>query len=640
MYFSVALLWIISSLMACWCFSVIVRTVSDWFAKKRNRLSPQYSRKSKWIALTVFLLCAATAYFAATQAIQFELDYNHEQSGISTPMGVISASVSMFAGFLLIWGIIGDRARGRTRCPRCWYDMSGATNLTCPECGNTVKSQSSFSKARRPKWPFILALIFLSTGLYAFSISKRVAETGEWLAAVPTWFLMLGWDRLPDEWIYNNWNSTTPQYESCLEDRLDSYWDEEWVSYERKAHFGNKLIKGMLGSPEERWDPIRQTLLDSVTFETTHTQNPETGSYMWTGVSVDLEFIARQCAIDMIEAVTAETPNKNQIRMMEVSFFDSAYQSVRELIKSEIEAQTGILDLENETVYLESKVRAKYSRILRDLETQICSDEFKINLIHHNEGRQFISFALAYDSGLIGQLYQVYFNTDDNPDFNTLQDRTFDLAFIARDLDSIEIRNYFNLLTEFLQSNDTDKLVFAITVLNHCQRMLGLNSNSEIKEYHAAYELAVEKGLNNHEMGEFLKKNPFAEPNDTQRTIHSRAIMLTARHDMTGQIAFPIIRQQLLENPETAIHINFDRDAPYESASVEVWLDNFQQFLDSESLEVQEWVINNLPEKLGTEFDERLDQIAVSFLDHPNQDFADTAKYKLERRLAEFLINH
>ena len=36
---------------------------------------------------------------------------------------------------LLVWAMFGDRARGRRRCPRCWYDMSGATLLKCPECG-------------------------------------------------------------------------------------------------------------------------------------------------------------------------------------------------------------------------------------------------------------------------------------------------------------------------------------------------------------------------------------------------------------------------------------------------------------------------------------------------------------------------
>lgn len=39
-------------------------------------------------------------------------------------------------GRALLW----DRARGRRRCPKCWYDMSGVDSLRCPECGREAMS--------------------------------------------------------------------------------------------------------------------------------------------------------------------------------------------------------------------------------------------------------------------------------------------------------------------------------------------------------------------------------------------------------------------------------------------------------------------------------------------------------------------
>ena len=151
MEFELTVLWSIASLMACWCFSVIVRTVSDWIAKKRNRLSPQYSKKSKRIALVVFVLCGLTTALLVYQAVQLESDFDYERTAMTTPIGAVSASVCLFACFLIIWGIIGDRARGRLRCPRCWYDMQGGAGLVCPECGHEAKSAVAFSRSRRPK---------------------------------------------------------------------------------------------------------------------------------------------------------------------------------------------------------------------------------------------------------------------------------------------------------------------------------------------------------------------------------------------------------------------------------------------------------------------------------------------------------
>ncbi len=65
-------------------------------------------------------------------------------------------------GPLLWWGAFRDRARGRARCPRCWYDLSrrpGASStlaspslpMTCPECGRRVAAGHDLFRTRR-RW--------------------------------------------------------------------------------------------------------------------------------------------------------------------------------------------------------------------------------------------------------------------------------------------------------------------------------------------------------------------------------------------------------------------------------------------------------------------------------------------------------
>src|SRR6266478_5076995 len=64
---------------------------------------------------------------------------------------ILWSSLGLSLGLILValWAIaIGDRARGRPRCPRCWYDMTGAPSPTCPECGHTARNPGDLLRAR------------------------------------------------------------------------------------------------------------------------------------------------------------------------------------------------------------------------------------------------------------------------------------------------------------------------------------------------------------------------------------------------------------------------------------------------------------------------------------------------------------
>ena len=51
--------------------------------------------------------------------------------------------------WLIYWFLLADRAQGRKRCPKCWYDMSSADSLSCPECGNDAKREADLLNTRR-----------------------------------------------------------------------------------------------------------------------------------------------------------------------------------------------------------------------------------------------------------------------------------------------------------------------------------------------------------------------------------------------------------------------------------------------------------------------------------------------------------
>ena len=79
----------------------------------------------------------------------------------------ITIAVVLFLGAiaLLYRGLWGDRAnKGRLRCPKCQYDMSGtfeAGKLVCPECGKDAGDEKNLKTYYIEGIPIILALILL-----------------------------------------------------------------------------------------------------------------------------------------------------------------------------------------------------------------------------------------------------------------------------------------------------------------------------------------------------------------------------------------------------------------------------------------------------------------------------------------------
>lgn len=101
------------------------------------------------------------------------------------------ALCTLAAGAALIaWGLLGDRSRGRRRCPRCWYDLDAVPGATCPECGRAARNEREFHRTRR-RWKLaILGLAVMAAGLAIAAVPA--IRAGTWVRSVPTtalvWF--------------------------------------------------------------------------------------------------------------------------------------------------------------------------------------------------------------------------------------------------------------------------------------------------------------------------------------------------------------------------------------------------------------------------------------------------------------------
>ncbi|MFG0242050.1 MAG: hypothetical protein ACF8R9_04605 [Phycisphaerales bacterium JB054] len=102
---------------------------------------------------------------------------------------LLVAGVVCVARFML-----GDRSRGRLRCPKCWYDMDGGGEK-CPECGRVVRSGRDLRRTRRPKrWAVVGVGLLLLGG--ASLATRRVMLHGA-VSLVPDWVLVAGMERWP-----------------------------------------------------------------------------------------------------------------------------------------------------------------------------------------------------------------------------------------------------------------------------------------------------------------------------------------------------------------------------------------------------------------------------------------------------------
>lgn len=97
-------------------------------------------------------------------------------------------AIAAIGALLLYLSLFGDRSRGRRRCSKCWYDMSAASGLTCPECGREHAAERQLFRTRRRPRRALLSLAVLGAGLGTAAIPSYGAF-GQ-LATCPTWALV------------------------------------------------------------------------------------------------------------------------------------------------------------------------------------------------------------------------------------------------------------------------------------------------------------------------------------------------------------------------------------------------------------------------------------------------------------------
>ncbi|MEZ6241887.1 MAG: hypothetical protein R3B57_02490 [Phycisphaerales bacterium] len=151
-------------------------------------------------------------------------------AGVS-PYDAMGVGTLLFACLLGAHGWLGERSKGRKRCPRCWYEMEGVAGRRCPECGREVKDQRALYRPRRRRGQIAVACVIALAGITSTRIEPIVRHG--WRGVFPTTLLIAGYEWLPETLVVDDRVGSAPR-PWCLEDRHATSqgmwrWQEAWL---------------------------------------------------------------------------------------------------------------------------------------------------------------------------------------------------------------------------------------------------------------------------------------------------------------------------------------------------------------------------------------------------------------------------
>jgi len=622
----IVILWLGASLMACWSFSLFVRLVSELFARRRKRLIAQRSRRSLWVGFGLTVVCAVVAvvfgYLAYTNAANYP-----ETERYAAPVYAISGSLVLFGLMMFVGASIGDRPRGRVRCPKCWYDMSAASGLQCPECGRTAKSIRQFSKAKRRKWAFVLGLLLIGTGAYGVSVSRRVVET-DWLAAVPSWFLMAGWEWLPEDWIL----AENSAYESPLQNRIypDRSWSKEGrlkVSESRARRFGRRLCQPLLTNQAERGNFTRLMLIAFIGDYLTY----EDGT--WIGPPIDARQLYRLSVEDIIDVMDGDGPAASELGMFDkdekaidswyayLPYTVSLWWITEELNIQREESSGSTKKIERDS----PEVYAELAPLLGPIHDRILSDSFIEYLIDPSTNATQCALHIAKDAGLLDQVQHVYLNPEEVQGQLSADDRAFTIGYNWSYEADPGLNQFYESLEALICSDQEHDLAHGLKILLYIAEYHQPNELNVSSKYNRIVSLAVDAALG-------WRKSIPNQPASQSWTYDSAGMVLLMYQDVDGDQLFPLIAEDLVvtngANPMSTSYYGRYRDGAF----IKAWVENFAPLAKSNSISVRRWVIDNLPTIRGTPFDQELDQIGLDMLHDRDKRITQFARHKLRSR--------
>ncbi|MCC6951645.1 MAG: hypothetical protein IT433_09390, partial [Phycisphaerales bacterium] len=222
--------------LGLWGASLAVRGLAariDALASRLMRVGARalaLGRTASLVGTLVGLILLPAGCILCVLALNYDpgRDLSDALPSLWTGIGIVGAFASLAIVFV---GIQFDPARGRARCPACWYAMQGFETYTCPECGRPPGPRAHLLRTRRsrPVIAFGVAILLLSLCLSRVGAVRAMG----WKGVFPTTLLILGMEHLPDSLIGGSGSMAPLGWRGTLADRMQSAdmapWQESWA---------------------------------------------------------------------------------------------------------------------------------------------------------------------------------------------------------------------------------------------------------------------------------------------------------------------------------------------------------------------------------------------------------------------------
>ena len=604
------ILWIISVMMGCWSFSLFVRLVSESVARKRKRLVSQRTNRSFWLAIMLMFISAAAAVLGALMALYIERQYGSGSGWVST-VGFIGGSFGLFAICLIIWAVVGDHSRGRVRCPKCWYDMSAATGLLCPECGHTVKNVKQFKKSRRPRWAFVLAVMLLGLGGVGVGLNDRVRHRG-YLAIMPDWMMLMGWESYPDHWVYDTGAS---RQDSSLAERIG----DRLISRDASHELAEELFDRMIEDQDERWSPKNHALLAAVfrADNRTRYRYHENFDEAWLPSGDKLKQLFVASADDILDAILSESPSsiETQILTNQSQWFnDDAY----ELCSSwTTEASVGghrYFRYGRRLFYNTENIRGLLSGLKAE-----SSEIDLIQLIRDDEQQRLKrAIRLLTDTGAIVTYIDQYIEAGLSVDGEQREDVLLCHALAITMLADERRIAELDTLAEMMREGNAAERGYALGLMVPLSRVSPKDPPAVVQArrtlVRSAYELAVT-----------LRNGVYSVE---ARDLLNAAIEAVTAYDEGGRYSFEIVSESFENNGKEPGSMDGYQFYMYDETDERIhnWVESFWGLELSSSFTVRMWLVENFPESVDSPDDDRLEEMLLILSKDEDPDISGKAE--------------
>ena len=612
-------LWVLSSMLACWFFSLIVRWFSDGRARRLERLKSQYSARSKLIAGVLMVVCLAgsiTAGFGADLLSRTGMVGSVRLSS----MGAIGMGMFFFSLFLIVWAFVGDRSRGRLRCPRCWYDMSDSEGRPCPECGKEISEPRQLTRTRRPKWAFVVAAIFLVVGGAGLGFNSKFRSGGV-AAFIPSGVLLSMWDRVPESWIYDN---GIGREQNNLTDRIAA----GRINETQRRAFTESLIDRMIQDPMMRWDDRAMTLIHILL--RVEVYRFEAGSTdIWAPSNDQLGQLYRACIEDLIayQNIEEQPFDDPELEMQIAGAFLAKTRMTHTSVRLWLLAdQLGVPDywISYDRNYTPEQINvlrgALGDPLLDEIRTTLSVDAY----IDQNWEDYVLQMQIETESGVLQERLPVLLDAyEADPD--ATNSRFLDVLQSAART-APDQAPWVDRMCVWIEDGDLDLRLGALNIIGSSQGFSYRAPRAENTPVH----LRLIEQIKEHTLDDDrIKKYTYRSDR-----VSDVAIATLRQIDASGAHAFPLVRHQLetlVDGERLPENMEFELNGATEER-LHNWVETFEPLIDHPNRDIRLWVCRSIPRDRGSASVDRLDAMTRTLREDEDPIVMDEAWVKAMNR--------